>query len=97
MKAYVKILIIVMVTCGLIAWIRNSFDFGHIAKTLPFCGGSDVPLSYTLGSIFLLLLMFWGFCRLRRLGNKDDDRYEDSPDDYETDYEYQDNSYYEED
>ena len=86
MKTYVKILIILMCAGGLIAWVRDSFDIGHIARVLPGCSGSDVPLSYTLGSIMLVLLMLWGLRRLKRLGrdngNQPDDNSNAGPGNY---------------
>ena len=101
MKAYLKILIIVTITFVLIAYIRDSFDFGHIARVLPWCSGSEDQLGYPLGSIVLLILMFWGFSRLKRLGRKDDGTSEElwttDRDDYETEYDYDDRSYCEED
>jgi len=101
MKTYVKILLIITIACGLIAWVRDSFDIGHIARTLPFCSGNDVPLSYTLGSISLVLLMFWGLRRLRKLGQDNDDQQDDSPtagsDNDEPRYEYDNEGYYEQD
>lgn len=102
MKAYVKILIIITVTFGLIVWIRNSFDFGHIAKTLPFCGGHE-PGIYDFGAVALIVLMFWGFSRLSRDSETEDDTYEESYDDYEMDYDeyedsrYEDSGYYDKD
>lgn len=82
MKAYIKILLVMVIVGGLISWIRNSSDFGHIARTLPFCGGRDVPLPYTIGSIFLLLLLFWGFRRLKNLDRDDDDQPDDNHEGY---------------
>ena len=95
MKAYVKILIIIVITFGLTGWIRNSFNFGHIARTLPFCGGEEVSVPYAIGSIVLLVLLFWGFHRLKR-PEQPDDRYEIKLDDSETDYQENDDSYYSE-
>ena len=86
MKAYVKILLVIVIICGLMSWIRNSSDFGHIARTLPFCGGRDVPLSYTIGSIFLLLLLFWGFRRLKKIGRDDNDQPDDNHENYHDEY-----------
>ena len=101
MKTYVKILIILMIACGLIAWVRDSFDIGHIARIFPGCSGSDVPLSYTLGSISLVLLMFWGLRRLKKLGQDNDDQQDDSStagsDNDEPRYEYDSEGYYEQD
>ena len=95
MRAYIKILIIIVVSFGLVGWIRNSFNFGHIARTLPFCGGKEVSLPYTIGSIVLLVLMFWGFQRLKR-PEQPTDQYEIKPNDHETDYQENDDSYYSE-
>jgi hypothetical protein len=95
MKAYIKILIIIVITFGLTGWIRNSFNFGHIARTLPFCGGEEVSPLYTVSSAVLLLLMFWGFHRLKK-PEQTNDQYEINTDDHETDYQENDDSYYSE-
>ena len=63
MKAAKIAVVIVVISC-LIAWCRSSFDFGHIARSLPFSGGHR-PGIYDVGAVVILLLLLWGLSRLR--------------------------------
>jgi hypothetical protein len=92
MKA-IQIALILMVTFSIIAWARSDFDFGHIAKVLPFCSGNEPSLWYDLiGGTSLVLLCLWGLGRVGRLGDGDktppqqDDADEGSYEDDNPDY-----------
>ena len=63
MKA-AKIILIVIPTLCLLAWIQRSCHIGHIARTLPFCGGWQ-PDFFDVGAIVLIILCIQGFRRLK--------------------------------
>ncbi len=64
MKA-AKIAVVIVVISSLVVWCRSSFDFGHIARSLPFSGGHR-PGIYDVSAVAVLLLLLWGFSRLKR-------------------------------
>ena len=85
MKA-VKVVLILVGTFFVISWLRQDHGgFGSVVKTLPFCGGYR-PSFYDIGAIALVILLFWGFRRLKGVG-----RDTDEPDDvgYEDEYEWE--------
>ena len=78
----VKIVLILIGTFFVVSWLRQGHgDFGSVVKTLPFCGGHR-PGFYDVGAIALIILLFWGFGRLKRHGqqssgtNCNDDEYD---------------------
>jgi len=88
-----QIVLILVVTFSIIAWARSDFDFGHIAKVLPFCSGNEPSFWYDLvGGASLMFLCLWGIVRVSRLGDDekepprrddaDTDGYEDDSQDY---------------
>ncbi len=91
MKA-AKIAVVVVVISSLAVWCRSSFDFGHIARSLPFSGGHR-PGIFDVGAVVMLLLGLWGLSRLRggreRVDEasdiEDNEPAEDSYEGYETD------------
>ena len=73
MKA-AKIVVVILLVGGLICWARHGHEVGHIARSLPFCGGHK-PGLYDLGGLALLGLALWGLSRLRnatKSGDMDD-------------------------
>ena len=85
MKA-AKIAVVIVVIASAILWCRSSFDFGHIAKSLPFSGGHR-PGIYDVGAVAVLLLLLWGFSRLKR-GARPAER-SDFEDDESVEYPYE--------
>ena len=84
-------LVVIVVIASAILWCRSSFDFGHIARSLPFSGGHR-PGIYDVGAVVMLLLCLWGFSRLKRGARpaerpdiEDSDPAEDPYEGYETD------------
>ena len=63
MKA-AKIAIVIVIISSAILWCRSSWDFGHIARSLPFSGGHR-PGIYDIGALAILVLLLWGFSRLK--------------------------------
>ena len=63
MKA-AKITVVIVVISSAILWCRSSWDFGHIARSLPFSGGHQ-PGIYDIGALAILVLLLWGFSRLK--------------------------------
>lgn len=70
MKA-AKIIGVILLLGALIGWVRHGQDVGHIARSLPFCGGHK-PGFYDLGALAVLGLVLWGLSRLRNAGKSDD-------------------------
>ena len=66
----IKITLILLIASSLVAFVKSDMFF-HIAKTLPFCSGSDIQWNYEFGAIAMLCLFIWGLYRLNR--NSDDD------------------------
>ena len=62
----IKIVIIVIVICSLINFVRAGDGF-PIARVLPFLGGYR-PGIYDAGACVLLFIAMWGLGRLRRQG-----------------------------
>jgi hypothetical protein len=60
-----KIVIVLLVVCALLAWVRTGGDFGHIAKVLPFCGGHK-PSFYDVGALILIAMAVTALSRRRR-------------------------------
>ncbi len=87
-----KIAVVIVVISSLVVWCRSSFDFGHIARSLPF-GGGHRPGIFDVGAVMMLLLGLWGLSRLRggrERGDKasdieDNEPAEDPYEGYETD------------
>ncbi len=71
MKA-TAILLIVLLACGMIVFIRGGRNF-HIAEVLPGCDERDFSPSYFLGGIAMLGLLAWHLARLRREDGGDAD------------------------
>jgi hypothetical protein len=67
MKA-AKLVLILIVTMGLILFVRGGRDF-NLVKSLPFCGGHK-PGFYDFGAIALVVLMLWGLGRLKQSGQE---------------------------
>ena len=63
--------VIVVLALLLINWVRQSADFGHIARILPFCSGREVGL-YDFASLILIGLLVWGLLRLSRRDSSND-------------------------
>ena len=59
-----KIAVILVIIISLILWCRRDYDFGHIARVLPFSGGHR-PGIYDIGAVAIVLLLLWGFSRLK--------------------------------
>ncbi len=70
---------ILVLGAGLISWERGGEGF-HIVQTLPFCGGPRRGLVEVAG-IILLLMIIWGFRRLRRpdRGDEGQDQQDQTP------------------
>ncbi len=83
MKA-AKIAVVIVIIASLILWCRQSFDFGHIARSLPFSGGHR-PGIYDVGTVAVLLIMLWGFSRLNSRGRRTDETVDFEDDDSEED------------
>ena len=66
-----KIIVVILIVGAVIGWARHGHDVGHIAKSLPFCGGHK-PGVYDLGGLAMLGLCLWGLSRLRNAGKSDD-------------------------
>ncbi len=89
---YAKLAVALIIISSLVLWCRRSVDFGHIARSLPFSSGHR-PGIYDVGSIVIILLVFYALSRLRSTGKRseeaenfnDDDLYEDFDDEYEPD------------
>jgi len=71
MKA-AKVVLIALLAALAINWVRQGSTF-HIVQTLPFLGSRKPTLSYEVGGFILLILAWWGFSRLRRLGKDSDE------------------------
>lgn len=63
--------VIVLLVFLLINWVRQSADFGHIARILPFCSGREVGL-YDFASLIMIGLLAWGLLRLFQQDSSDD-------------------------
>jgi len=73
-------------TFFVISWLREDHgDFGSVVRTLPFCGGYK-PSFYDIGAVALIVLLIWGFRRLKGVGR---DTGEPSDDSYEDEYEWE--------
>jgi hypothetical protein len=86
MNATVKMVIILLITFTIIAWVRDSIDFGPLARVVPLCDGDDLDWPYTIGGICLLILLLWGVNRISRLdkkSKKDSEAYDEELSDYQ--------------
>jgi len=61
----IKIVLVVLVVALLINFVRGG-DHSHITEALPFCSGGE-PSFYDFGATAMLVLLFWGLRRLKRL------------------------------
>lgn len=83
MKA-AKITVILVCVLSLISWLRKDYDFGHIARVLPFSSGHQ-PSFYDAAAIVLLIMIILGLARLRNGPASHDDA--EADDTYECEYE----------
>jgi len=71
MKA-AKVVLIALLAGIAINWVRQGSTF-PIVQTLQFLGGRKPALPYEVGGFILLILAWWGFSRLRHMGEDSDE------------------------
>ena len=69
MKA-IRLCIILLIGATIINFLRDGRMF-HIARTLPFAGGSETINIYDWAGVAVLIILAWGFYRLKHM---DDDK-----------------------
>ena len=65
-----KITLIVLIAATVIIWLRDGQEFS-LPELVPIFGGHELS-RYDLGGLILIVIMVWGYARLKRM-NRDDD------------------------
>ena len=65
----VALILIVVLSCAVINWVRAGDSGWHIIQSLPLLGGYQ-PGIYDLAGAAMLLIMAWGLKRLQRRERK---------------------------
>lgn len=81
MKA-TKVLLVLLVTVGLIIWVRGGESF-DIRKVLPLA--NDKPPLYQVGGVVMALLSLWGIARLGSQSQEQDRSRDDEAEDAQYD------------
>ncbi len=69
----IKIILVLIVICSLINWVRAHGGDWPIPKVFPLLSGQRPSALYTTAGTILLLIFIWGLGRLARLGRSEED------------------------
>ena len=66
------LLVLLILTCCLINWVRSGFFSGHILTVIPFLGGKE-PGVYDGAGLVCILIFLWGLARMNHHHDNEED------------------------